>query len=246
MTAAPGGIGDRFQEETKYRRGRMPGGSAEGEIPERPPGKGPSGRRRILLPPAPASGGLPLTDVLRRRRSVRDFDPKPLSLEQVSFLLWACTGLAGRGEGLPFRTAPSAGALYPIETYLLVNAASGVAEGLYRYDVRGHALEELKRGRLGESLAGAAIHQEFCAEAAAAFLWTAVFPRARARYGQRAYRYVYLDAGHVAQNLLLAAASLGLGSCPVAAFFDDEVDGLLGVDGVSESILYLGVVGHPR
>ena len=94
--------------------------------------------------------------------------------------------------------------------------------------------------------ARAALFQEFCSEAAAVFVWTAVFPRAKWKYRQRAYRYVYLDAGHIAQNLMLAAVGLGLGSCPVAAFFDDEMSALLGVDGTEESVIYLCAVGHPR
>ncbi len=95
-------------------------------------------------------------------------------------------------------------------------------------------------------MARAALDQGMAAEANAVFAWTALFERSKWKYRQRAFRYVYLDAGHIAQNLALAAVSLGLGSCQIAALYDDEVNSLLGVDGTEESILYLSVVGHPR
>jgi SagB-type dehydrogenase family enzyme len=122
----------------------------------------------------------------------------------------------------------------------------GIEIGVYHYGVRDHLLEVVASGDFGGDITRAALFQEFCAEAAAVFVWTAVFPRAKWKYRQRAYRYVYLDAGHIAQNLALAAVGLGLGSCQVAAFFDDEMNALLGVDGVEESVLYLSAVGHPR
>jgi len=107
-------------------------------------------------------------------------------------------------------------------------------------------LEELKIGALGEDLAHAALEQEMCEEAPVVFVWTAVFGRSKWKYKQRAYRYVYLDAGHIAQNLALSAASIGLGSCQIGAIFDDEINSILGVDGTEESTIYLSSVGYPR
>ena len=118
--------------------------------------------------------------------------------------------------------------------------------GIYHYSIADHRLELVRKGALGEELARAALDQGMCARAPAVLIWTAVFERCRWKYGERAYRYVYLDAGHVAQNLSLAAVSLGLGSCQIAATFDDEVNELLGVDGEEESVLYMSVVGRPR
>ena len=128
---------------------------------------------------------------------------------------------------------------------MAVNDVEGISPGIYHYSVERHELEQVRKGHLGEELARAALDQGMCATVPLVFVWTAVFERSRWKYGERAYRYVYLDAGHMAQNLALAAVSLGLGSCQIAAAFDDEVNELLGVDGEEESVLYLSVVGRP-
>ncbi|MBN2199009.1 MAG: SagB/ThcOx family dehydrogenase, partial [Candidatus Aminicenantes bacterium] len=158
---------------------------------------------------------------------------------------WASQGISRLERGFAFRTAPSAGALYPIETYLSLQNISGLDPGLYHYDVRGHALELVRAGDIGRALAAAALDQEFLADAGVVFVWTAVFGRSKWKYRQRAYRYIYLDAGHLAQNLALAAVALGLGSCQIAALYDDEVNALLGVDGTEESVVYMSGVGAP-
>ena len=141
--------------------------------------------------------------------------------------------------------SPSAGALYPVETYLLVNRVDKVESGIYHYAVRSHSLELLKKGDLKVESASAALGQNMVARAQVAFIWTAVFKRSKWKYKQRTYRYVYLDAGHIAAHLSLAAVSLGLGSCQIAAFFDDEVNALVGVDGKGESAIYMSVAGKP-
>ena len=187
-----------------------------------------------------------LDGALRRRKSVREFARRPLVAGQLSYLLWASTGIRATEGVHAFRTAPSAGALYPIETYLTVNRVEGVRPGVYHYGIRRHDLEEICAGHFGMETARAALGQEMCAGAGAIFIWTAVFARATWKYGQRAYRYIYLDAGHIAENLALAAVSLGLGSCQIAALFDDEVNALVGADGSRESVLYMTAVGWPR
>ncbi len=169
-----------------------------------------------------------------------------MAAEHLSQLLWATQGVTGGLMGIPLRACPSAGALYPVETYLFLHRVSGIAPGIYHYRVQSHALEVLRAGDFRGRIARAALDQDMAAEAAAVFAWTAVFARTRWKYGQRGYRYVYLDAGHIAQNLSLAAAGLGLGSCPIAALYDEEVNELLGVDGEEESVVYLSAVGHPR
>jgi SagB-type dehydrogenase family enzyme len=188
----------------------------------------------------------PLIEVLKSRSSVRSFSRKPLTVAELSFLLWASTGIRAKKEGYAFRTAPSAGALYPIETYLAVNNVEDLPNGLYHYSIKFNGLEELKVGELGEKLAHSALDQEMCSRAPVVFIWTAVFSRSKWKYRQRAYRYVYLDAGHIAQNLALSAASIGLGSCQLGAFFDDEVNSILELDGREESAIYLTVVGNPK
>lgn len=235
------GIGDKFQEETKYSRGKL------GYIDWiESPGLYkvyPDSKRIFLLEPDIHSEKT-LDEIFKKRRSIRSFSNIPVSKKQLSYLLWASTGIQREESGHEFRTAPSAGALYPIETYLVVNNVEDVPKGIYHYNIRGHYLEELKTGDYSWDIAKAALEQEMCAVAAVVFIWTAIFQRSKCKYGQRAYRYIYLDAGHIAQNLALAAVDLGLGSCQVGAFYDDEVNTIIDVDGVDESVIYMSVVGN--
>ncbi|MFO7900392.1 MAG: SagB/ThcOx family dehydrogenase [Planctomycetota bacterium] len=238
------GIGARFQDDTKYHRDRMPGGGPR--FSERPdPYKTYPGAARVELPDPEPGPDAALHDALGRRKSVRDFADDPLALGQLSYLLWASAGEGRSGAGHTFRPAPSAGALYPIETYVAANRVADLPAGVYHYAVHDHELEELARGDPGRRLAGAALGQAMCARAAATFIWTALFRRSTWKYRQRGYRYVYLEAGHVAQNLALAAVALGLGTCQIGALFDDEVNDLVGADGAEESVLYMSVVGAP-
>ena len=202
--------------------------------------------KRIALPPAVSDSSIPLIEIIKKRKSVRSFSSKPLRLVNLSFLLWACTGIQRSENGYDFRTVPSAGALYPIETYIVVNNVADLPKGVYHYDIEKHSLEELRTGSIGERLSYAALEQNMCTKAPVVFIWTAIFERSKWKYGQRAYRYVYLDAGHIAQNLTLAATSFGLGSCQIGAFFDDEINQIIDIDGYEESVLYLSVVGHPK
>ena len=241
------GAGDSFQQETKYQLGKMDGhklvwGAKPALYKEYPQAKKielPSPREACIDPWQAMS----LEAALKQRRSVRDFEDKPISLVQLSYLLWASTGIQRIEGGYEFRTAPSAGALYPIETYVIANDVSKLERGVYHYSVRAHKLEELRRGDLRREITQAALGQDMCATAAAVFVWSAVFERCKRKYGQRAYRYVYLDAGHIAENLALATVSLNLGSCEIGALFDDEVNAILGIDGEQESTILMAVVG---
>jgi SagB-type dehydrogenase family enzyme len=239
------GIGDRFQKNTKYSREKLLGGSLDwANKPETY--KTYSSAKLIPLSREFPAKSLPMVDVLKKRRSVRSFAPKPLSIAELSFLLWASTGVQRKEQGYDFRTVPSAGALYPIETYLIVNNVEDLEKALYHYSIEAHALEELKVGAFAENLAHATLEQKTCIKAPVVLIWTAIFARSKWKYAQRAYRYVYLDAGHIAQNLALSATGIGLGSCQIGAFFDDEINQILGVDGVGESVIYLSVVGYPK
>jgi SagB-type dehydrogenase family enzyme len=169
-----------------------------------------------------------------------------LSLLELAFLLWASTGIQRIENGYEFRTAPSAGALYPIETYIAANDIEELESGIYHYNIKNHMLEEITTGNFGNAIAHAALGQKMCATASAVFIWTAIFRRSKWKYSQRAYRYIYLDAGHIAQNLALAATSIRFGSCHVGAFFDDEINSILRVDGMEEGAICLSVVGHPE
>ena len=241
----PEGIGDAFQKSTKHSRERLLGGYLDWANKPDTYKKYPSARMIKLSLKFP-SQTLPVGEAVKLRRSIRSFSPNPLSLDDLSFLLWASTGVQRKEQGYDFRTVPSAGALYPIETYLIVNNVEDLEKALYHYNIEAHALEELKVGAFAENLAHAALGQNMCIKAPVVLIWTAIFERSKWKYAQRAYRYVYLDAGHIAQSLAISATSVGLGSCQIGAFFDDEINQILGVDGVDESVLYLSVVGNPR
>lgn len=186
-----------------------------------------------------------LNYAIQKRKSTREFSQKPISQEQLSYLLWASTGIQRREFGFEFRTAPSAGALYPIETYVIINKVDTIPQGVYHYNIKNHNLETIKTGDFRTNISNAALGQYMCSHAATVFIWTAIFNRSKCKYGERAYRYIYLDAGHIAENLALSATSLQLGTCQIAALYDDEVNQIIDVDGITESTLYLSVVGIP-
>ena len=194
-----------------------------------------SDERIALLSPV-RSGRMSLEEALARRRSVREFSDKPLSDQDLSQVLWAAQGITHH-EGL--RTAPSAGALYPLELYL-VNAA-----GFYRYDPQHHALHRHSERDLRPALYRAALEQAV-REAPAVFVITAIYERTARKYGVvRSPRYVHMEAGHAAQNLLLQAVALGLGAVPIGAFHDAQVQKVLGLP-TEEQPLYLIPTGHAR
>ncbi|MHC4328928.1 MAG: SagB/ThcOx family dehydrogenase [Planctomycetota bacterium] len=238
-------IGDRFQQQTKYDPGRMPSHRLVWEAKpdvykEYPESQG------IELPSFQPSQQMNLDQALKDRKSVRDFQSRPISKGQLAYMLWASTGIQRIEGGYEFRTAPSAGALYPIETYLIANDVRGLDAGIYHYSVRAHQLELLRQGDFRQQIAAAALGQGMCATAAAVFIWTAIFERCKWKYGQRAYRYIYLDAGHIAENLALAAVSLNLGTCEIGALYDDHVNAIIGIDGIEESTICMAVVGIPQ
>lgn len=238
------GIGEEFQQQTKYRadlaRDDVVHHVGRPELYKAYPDS-----ITVSLPMFEPEQLVTLDKILSDRKSVRRFQARPLSLGQLSYLLWASDGIQRSEQGYEFRTAPSAGALYPIETYIVANDVSDLEPGVYHYGLRDHVLEQIRTGNHREQIAAAALGQTTCAKAPVVFAWTAIFARTTCKYGQRAYRYIYLDAGHIAENLALAAVSLGLGTCQVGALFDDEVNKVLGVDGVEESIVYMSVVGVP-
>ncbi len=187
-------------------------------------------------------GGPGVWGVIKKRRSNRSLSGH-ISKAELSQLLWASDGLTGESGGHGFRSAPSAGALYPVETYVVANRVDGLDSGIYHYSVDSHELELVKEGDFREEISEAALGQVMCSDAAAVFIWTIVFDRCARKYGERANRYVFLDAGHIAQNLLLAAEALGFGACPIAAFRDMAVNEVVGADGRKESVGYMAAVG---
>ncbi len=172
----------------------------------------------IRLPEPRHAGAISVEQALMHRRSIRTYTQEPVSLAQLSQLAWAAQGVSSpRG----YRTAPSAGALYPLEIYICAGRVNGLASGVYRYDTR-HALRKIVAGDHRQDLARAALNQGFIAKAPAIFLFCAVYERVTNTYGERGRRYVLMEVGHAAQNLCLQAVALGLGTAAVGAFRDDS------------------------
>jgi len=200
------------------------------------------GATRIALPPVITPSDLSVARAIERRRSLRDYANRPLTTPELAWLLHAATGITGPGGT---RAAPSAGAQYPIETYVAVTRVEGIEPGIYHYAAADHALERVRGGTFGGDLVIAGLGQEFLGQAPVVLVLSAVFQRLRWRYRERAYRYALLEAGHIGQNVYLAAEAADLGACAVGAFFDDAVNRLLEIDGVEEAALMLVPVG-PR
>ncbi len=201
--------------------------------------------------PQPNLPATPLPDAIRARHSRRTFGSRPLSLTQLATLLHTAYGIthtsAGEhGEGLPLRATPSGGALYPLDIYVLALRVEGLEHDVYHYDPIRHALELLHRDGVGDQLRGLSVYPELVEPAGAILLLAAMFWRTRFKYGLRGYRFALLEAGHLGQNLLLAAAAFDLAAVPVGGFYDARVDELLQIDGVNESVVYGFSIGHPN
>ena len=197
----------------------------------------------IRLPKASAQGGPPVWQVLAARRSIRHYAEVEMPLEVLSQLLWSTHGITGEMGAHRLRNAPSAGACYPIEAFVVVNAVSGLEPGLYRYLTGDHALMLQRKGDVGSEIAEAALGQKMCRQASVTFVWSAVVPRTTGRYGDRGHRYIYMDAGHVGQNMYVAATALGYGCCTIGAFDDDAMNRVLALDGKVELVVYGASVG---
>ena len=201
--------------------------------------------RRIKLP-TPDYRGIILEDAIRKRRSIRDYRDEAISLKELSNLLFSAQGITGRYLGIPLRAAPSAGALYPFEIYIYAHNIEGLERGIYHYDPLDHYLEFIRKGDFRQDLFKAGLYQNMFLKAPLIFIYVAVFERTTQKYGDRGYRYIYIEAGHIAENVFLESVSLGLGSCVVGAFFDDMINRIIGVDGKRESAIYIQTIGRPR
>ncbi len=193
--------------------------------------------------PKPEYQGIPLEEAIEKRRSVRNYSRKPITMFQLSQLLFSAQGTTGKIYGTPLRTAPSAGALYPFEIYVIANNVESLDQGIYHYGVLNHTLELVQYGDFRKEITSAGLKQEMLGDSDAVFVLSAIFDRTRHKYGERGFRYVYIEAGHISQNIYLQAVSLGLGSVSVGAFLDDKANQLIGVDGQKEAVIYLHAVG---
>ncbi len=194
----------------------------------------------VKLPPPVLDGGVSLEKALSERRSVRQYQDRPLSLADLSQLLWAAQGVTGTGGK---RTAPSAGALYPLNVYVVAGNVSGLPAGIYAYDPQRHELRRIAEGDARPALSAAALRQSQIKSAPAVFVISAVYERTTVKYGERGIRYVHMEAGHAAENVYLQATARKLGTVVVGAFDDDEVRKVVSMtDG--EHPLYLMPVGQ--
>ncbi|MFQ5753707.1 MAG: SagB/ThcOx family dehydrogenase [bacterium] len=191
----------------------------------------------IKLPEPQTQGGETLAVVLAQRRSVREFSDEALTIAEIGQILWAAQGISNQEEGL--RTAPSAGALYPLEIYVVKN------DGVFHYCPQDHTLVQINSMDLRRNLRQAALDQMSVEEAPVVFVITAIYERTTNKYGERGIRYVHLDAGHAAQNILLQAEALHLRGVPVGAFHDRHIAQVLKLN-EREKPLYLIPVGKQR
>jgi len=197
---------------------------------------GDGGTTQIELPPPRTMGHMTLEEALSKRQSVRTYADSPLSLEEIAQLFWAAQGVTRYWGG---RTSPSAGALYPLEVY------AATAEGVYHYLPDDHRTELTTGQDAREALWVAGLKQDCLRQAPVIFVITAIYDRTASKYGKRAERYVQLEAGHAAQNLLLQTVALGLGAVPIGAFDDEDVASALQLP-AGEAPLYLIPVGRPK
>lgn len=221
----------------------------------------PKGSQTVTLP-GPTHwkglGEISLRQAIAQRKSHRVFTETPLSLEELAFLLWSTQGVRHQvGPHTAFRTVPSAGGRHPFETYVVALRVEGLEKDIYRYLPLDHELVPLKAGAskdekvsakegpapLEARLIEATLGQGFCGKSAATFVWTTIPYRTEWRYDLAAYRVIPMDAGHLCQNLYLACEGVGAGTCAVAAYDQEKIDELLGVDGFDEFTLYLAPVG---
>ena len=239
------GIGDAFLEGTKYKN-LGPSDQQQGLMQPALHAVLREGSRVAL--PAPETfdyGNMALRQAIETRRSLRVYADTPFALDELSFLLWCSQGVKPESTSShTLRTVPSAGARHAFETLVLVNRVQGLNPGLYQFDALAHGLIQWEStADVADQVTEACLGQSMVSTSAVTFIWIAQRERMAWRYGERAVRYLFLDAGHVCQNLHLAAESLGAGVCAIGAFDDDQLNELLDLDGVNRFVVYVAVAG---
>ncbi len=213
-------------------------------IIQRPPTKAapptPTQPMTMKLPEPRLESKVSVEEAFLNRRSVREYDNVPLTLAEVAQLLWAAQGITSEWGG---RTAPSAGALYPLETYVVVGNVEGLGTGVYKYKPERHELVKVRDGDVRAELGDASLHQVWLSDAAIDIIIAAVYERTTIKYGDRGVRYVHMEAGHAAQNICLQAIALNLGLVTVGAFYDDQLKDILTMPD-NEAPLYVIPVGR--
>ena len=196
-------------------------------------------------------------DLVNQRKSVRQYSDESLTLQELSYLLWCTQGVkeihtrktsAQAREwnlDVTLRTVPSAGLRNPLDTYLVVNNVDGLQSGLHRFIALEHKLVQIDTDSdWSERLADACLKQRFVGQGAVVFVWVCNPYRSEYSYGNRGYRYIFLDSGHVCQNLYLASEAIGCGACAVGAYDDDKINDLFGLDGETQFVIYIAPVGR--
>jgi SagB-type dehydrogenase family enzyme len=235
-------IGARFHYETGFGKDGPKGKAVHGA--DIPLYKIYDGVPKYKLPPSENSG-LTVEKAIQDRHSVRSFTSKSPTLKQISRLLLSADGLTHAYGTYAMRSAPSGGALYPIDIYLVTTAIDSLPDGLYHFQVSDSTLELVKPGSHRDQLYEAASGQDCIRNAPLSVIMTARFARATKKYADRGYRYTYMESGAICENIYLQAASLGLGTVAVGAFIDDAVNALLKIDGSSEAALLIMPIGYP-
>lgn len=197
------------------------------------------GKKEIVLPQPKLKGEVSIEETIKERRSVRSFKKEPLTIEEISQLLWAAQGITHSLHNFRLRSAPSAGALYPLEVYTVSK------EGIYHYIPSYHKLFLVKDGDFRKKLAIAGLNQSAIYSAPLDIVITAIYERTTIKYGERGIRYVHIEAGHSAENIQLQAVALGLGSVTIGAFYDNEVKKLIGCT-KEEIPIYIIPIGKPN
>ncbi len=242
-------IGREFIEKTKYQY--LDKSEQTKGAPQPPLELDYDRTKRLIDLPKPDEIKIPSADLknaIEHRRSIRSYSREPLTIEELSYLLWCTQGVQEVVPGSStLRNVPSGGARHPFETYPLVNNVTGLKAGLYRFLAIDHKLvEENMASDIADRITEACLRQQFVKTSSATFIWTAVPYRVTWRYGQRGYRFMFLDAGHVCQNLYLSAESITCGVCAIAAYSDDEMNRLLELDGEEQFVIYMAAVGKKR
>lgn len=237
--------GDKFQQQSKYTRGNLPRHYLNWSTKPDTFKSYPDAEKIIELPKPKFNREIDFWKVILGRHSTRRFSDNSITLDQVSQLLFGMCGLTRIYKTFSFRTTPSAGGLYPIEVYPSLNNVEDMDAGIYHYNIENHQLERLKKGDYREAVTKGCLDQRIAYDSAVNFIFSAVITRSKWKYLQRCYRYIYLDAGHVGQNLYLVAEALKLGVCTIGAIYDDDLNNLLGLDGEEETVIYVGCVGLP-
>lgn len=187
---------------------------------------------------------LDLSEAIELRESIRDYTAEILSLSELSYLLWCTAGIKWAFSGSGFRTVPSAGCCHAIDTYLVLSRVEGLKPGLYRYIAVEHALEYIpSHPEMRDNLISACFDQPCVQSSAVVFVWAAKAYRMTWKYGERGFRNILLDAGHICQNLYLSVLPIGCGCCAVGAFRDEELNEILSLDGIDQFVVYLASVG---